>query len=175
MLLPVLKFCYICAFCHISLCWGRVYISICRKWIFLGVLWKLIWGWYFLLLIFFYVFFCILFTLSIDTYTLTHGGRVTHMYVNKLTIRGPDNVLSSDRRPVIIWTNSGLLLISNLGTNFSENTSEIHIFSFSKMSLKISSAKWPPFCLGLNVLNKHITRTEAERCCLTCATAECQN
>ena len=29
---------------------------------------------------------------------------------------------------------------------------EIHIFSFKKMYLKMSSAKWRPLCLGLNVL-----------------------
>ena len=30
---------------------------------------------------------------------------------------------------------------------------EILIFSFKKMRLKVSSAKRPPFCLGLNVLS----------------------
>ena len=29
---------------------------------------------------------------------------------------------------------------------------EILAFSFLKMRLKVSSAKWRPFCLGLNVL-----------------------
>ena len=29
---------------------------------------------------------------------------------------------------------------------------EIHIFSFKKIHLKMSSGKWRPFCLGLNVL-----------------------
>ena len=47
---------------------------------------------------------------------------------------------------------SGKLLIETLGTNFSEILIEIQIFSFKKMGLKMSSAKWQPFCLGLNVL-----------------------
>ena len=44
------------------------------------------------------------------------------------------------------------LLIRTLGTNFNEILSEIHIFSFKKMFLKMSSGKWRPLCFGLNVL-----------------------
>ena len=51
---------------------------------------------------------------------LTHWGRVTHIYVNKLTIIGSDNGLSPSWRQAIIWTNAGILLIGPLGTNFSE-------------------------------------------------------
>ena len=45
-----------------------------------------------------------------DTITLTHWGRVTHICVGNLTIIGPDNGLSPDRRQAIIWTNAGILL-----------------------------------------------------------------
>ena len=83
---------------------------------------------------------------------LTHWGWVTHIYVCKLTIIGSDNGLSPDRRPDIIWTNAGILLIWTLGTNFSEILSEIHTFSFKKMHLKLSSAKGRSFCISLNVL-----------------------
>ena len=83
---------------------------------------------------------------------LTHWGRVTHICVGKLTIIGSDNGLSPDRRQAIIITNVGILLIGTLGTNFSEILSEIHTFSFKEMHLKISSGRWQPFCLGLNVL-----------------------
>ena len=83
---------------------------------------------------------------------LTHWGRVTHICVSKQTNIGSDNGLSPGRRLAIIWTNAGILLIGPLGTNFSEISIEIHILSFKKMHLKISSAKWRPFCLGLNVL-----------------------
>ena len=83
---------------------------------------------------------------------LTHWGRVTHIWVSKLTVIGSDNGLSPGWRQAIIWTNAGILLIRTLGTNFSEILSEIHTFSFKKMHLKMSSGKWRPFCLGLYVL-----------------------
>ena len=91
---------------------------------------------------------------------LTHWGRVTHICVGKLTIIGSDNGLSPGRRQAIIWTNAGILLIGPLGTNFSEILIEILTFSFKKMRLKVSSAKWRLFCLGLNVLNKLIDVAE---------------
>ena len=83
---------------------------------------------------------------------LTHWGRLTHICISKVTIIGPDNGLSPGRRQAIIWTNDGMLLISPLGKNLSEILMEIHIFSFKKMPLKMSSAKCRPFCLGLNLL-----------------------
>ena len=84
--------------------------------------------------------------------SLTHWGRVTHICVGKLTVIGSDNGLSPARRQAIILTNSVILLIGLLGTNFSEILIGIQTFSFTKMHLKMSSAKWSPFCLGLNVL-----------------------
>ena len=83
---------------------------------------------------------------------LVHWGRVTHIYVSKLTIIGSDDDLSPGRRQAIIWTNAGILLIRTLGTNFSEILGKIPAFSFKKMHFKMSSAKWRPFFLGLNVL-----------------------
>ena len=71
----------------------------------------------------------------------THWGRVTQMCVSKLTTIGSDNGLSPGRRQAIIWTNAGVLLIGPLETNFSENSIEIHTFSFKKMRWKKSSAK----------------------------------
>ena len=67
------------------------------------------------------------------------------MFVSKLTIIGPDNDLAPGRRQTIIWTNAWILLIQTLGTNFSEKLSKIHAFSFRKMPLEMSSAKWRPF------------------------------
>ena len=86
--------------------------------------------------------------------TLTHWGWVAHICVSKLTIIGSDNGLSPGRRQAIIWTNAGILLIEPLGTNLSEILIGIQILSFKKMRLKMSSAKWRPFCLGLNVLSQ---------------------
>ena len=51
---------------------------------------------------------------------LTHWGRVTHICVGKLTNIGSDNGLSPGRRQAIIWTNSGILIIGPLETNFNE-------------------------------------------------------
>ena len=85
---------------------------------------------------------------------LTHWGWVTHICVGKLTIIGSDNGLSPRRRQAIIWTSAGILLIRPLGTNFSEILIRNQTFSFKKMHLKMSSAKWRPFYLGLNVLTK---------------------
>ena len=50
------------------------------------------------------------------------------------------------RRQVIIQTNACLFSIGPLGTNVSENLIKIQNFSFTKMHLKISSAKLGPFC-----------------------------
>ena len=75
-----------------------------------------------------------------------------YICVSNLTIIVSDNGLSPGRRQAIIWTNAGILLIGPLGTNFSEILIGIQTFSFKKMHLKMSSAKWRPLCLGLNVL-----------------------
>ena len=53
------------------------------------------------------------------------------------TIIGYDNGLSP-----------GILLTGPLGTHFSEILIAIHAFSFKKMYLKMSSAKWRPYCPG---------------------------
>ena len=87
---------------------------------------------------------------------LTHWGRVTHVCVCNLTIIGSDNGLSPGWCQAIIWTNAGILLIEPLGTNLSEILIGIQTFSFKKMRFKIPSAKWHPFCLGLNVLTLYI-------------------
>ena len=63
---------------------------------------------------------------------LTHWGRVTHICVSKLTNIGSDNGLSPGRRQAIIWTNTAILVIGPLGTNFSELLAGIQAFSFKK-------------------------------------------
>ena len=84
---------------------------------------------------------------------------MTHLCVGKLTIIGPDNGLSPVRRQAIIWTNAGISLIGPLGTKFSQILIAIHTFSFKKMHPKLSSAKWRPFFLGLNVLMHNHTKS----------------
>ena len=65
---------------------------------------------------------------------------------------GSNDGLSPGRRQAIIWINAGILLIGPLGTNFLKILIGIQTFSFKKMHLKTSSAKWRPFCLGLHRL-----------------------
>ena len=71
------------------------------------------------------------------------------IYVSKLIIIGSDNGigLSPVQRQAIIWTNTGILSLGPLWTNFNEILIEIDIFP-----LKKCIAKWLPFCLGLHVL-----------------------
>ena len=99
-------------------------------------------------------------TQSYNFLQLTHWGQVMHICVGKLTIIGSDNGLSPERRQAIIWTNAGILLIGPLGTNFSEILIEIKTFSLKKIRLKMSSAKWCSFRLGLNVLQEKGALTE---------------
>ena len=77
-------------------------------------------------------------------------GRI-YVSVNQAII-GSDNVLLPGQRYSIIWTNAGILLIVPLGTNFSEILIAILTFSFKEMHLKVSSVKWQPLCLALNML-----------------------
>ena len=57
-------------------------------------------------------------------------------------------VSSDHQHQAIIWTNAGLLLIGPLGTNFIK----LKTFLSKKMSLKMLSAKYQPFCHGINML-----------------------
>ena len=98
---------------------------------------------------------CVCYPIFCGDFVLTHWGRVTHICLSKVTIIVSDNGLSPGRRQAIIWNNAGILLIGPLGTNFIGILIEIHTFSFKKMHLKMSSGKWRPFCLGLNVLTKY--------------------
>ena len=67
------------------------------------------------------------------------------MYAGKLTIIGSDNGLSPGQRQAIIWTDTGTSLVRPYGANVSEILIGIQI---TKTQVKISPAKWRPFCLG---------------------------
>ena len=77
-----------------------------------------------------------------------------HICINKLTTIGSDNALSPGQRQAVIWTNAGILLIWTLETNFSEFLSKIDTFSLKKVHLKMLSAKWWQFFLGLSVVKE---------------------
>ena len=69
-----------------------------------------------------------------------------HLCVNKLTIIGSDDGLWPGR------CQAGILLIGPYVRNSSDIEIRIRRISLKKMHLKMSAAKWRPFCLGLNVL-----------------------
>ena len=100
--------------------------------------------------------------------SLTHWGRVTHKCISKLTTIGSNNGLSPGWHKAIILTNNGILLIGPLGKNFSEILIKIYRFSFKKMHLKMSSGKWRPFCLGLNVLKPTILAMSIDNPIIQC-------
>ena len=77
-----------------------------------------------------------------------------HIHIGNLTIIGSDNGLLPGRRQAIIWTNAGILLIWQLGINFSEILIKINTFSFNKMHLKKLFAKLHLFHIRLNELIK---------------------
>ena len=87
---------------------------------------------------------------------LTHWGCETPFCISKLSIRGSDNGLLPGQRQAIIWTNAGILLMGSPRTNFNEILIDIHTFSIKKIHFKISSGKWQPFCLSLNVFMTRI-------------------
>ena len=66
------------------------------------------------------------------------------MHLNNI---GSGNGLFPFQRHPITWTNA------DNWTTFSEIIIKIQIFSFKKMYVKISSAKWLPFCSGLIIIN----------------------
>ena len=79
------------------------------------------------------------------TNVFTHWGWVMHICVSKLTIIGSDNSSPPhSTKPLLIWP---------LGRNFSAILIKIHTISLKKINLNMSSGKWQPFCLGLNVLS----------------------
>ena len=91
---------------------------------------------------------------------------MTHTCVGNLTIIGSDNGLSPGRRQAIIWNNADLLSIGHLGTKFNEILIEILTFAFKKLRLKMSSAKWRPFCPGWDGLISYVYSVPAP--CVTC-------
>ena len=76
-----------------------------------------------------------------------HLGRVVYICVNKLWYHW-------FRNQTTIWINTDLFSVGTLGTNLSEISTKIQTFTSNYLHL-MSSAKWWPFCLTLNVLIKY--------------------
>ena len=90
-------------------------------------------------------------TFLINEMPLTHLGQMKHIYIRNGTIIGSDNGLLPGRCLAITWINAWILLFGSLGANFIGILFEIHAFSFKKMDLNLSPAKWRSFCLYLHV------------------------
>ena len=82
---------------------------------------------------------CLVLSIIKKPFGWTNWGRVTDICVIKLC-------------QDIIWTNAEMLLIGPWGTDFNDIYIKIQESSLMKMHLKMSSGKWPPFRLGLDVL-----------------------
>ena len=90
---------------------------------------------------------------------LTHCGVVTSygvVDIGQQIVSG--NGLSHVRRQSITWTKCWRVIQYELSrTNFNELWIKIPSFSFREIYLKVSSAKWRPFCPCLNSLEVPIT------------------
>ena len=65
---------------------------------------------------------------------------------------GLDNGLLPVGYHAITWHSASLLFIVLLGTNYSEILIKTLQFSYKKINLKMSSAKWPALLLDHNIL-----------------------
>ena len=86
-----------------------------------------------------------------------------HIYVCKLTIFDSDNGLSPSHYLNNCWN----IAKSTLGNRFQWNFNRNPNFFIKEMHLKMSSAKWRPFCHGLNVLT-HVIECCVVRCVFIC-------
>ena len=82
----------------------------------------------------------------------TYCCPMTDICFSRLCTIGSGDGLSPHRRQALTSTNVGLLSIRPEGTHFNEILFQNQIFSFNKMPLKMWSAIWQPFFIGLNVI-----------------------
>ena len=73
---------------------------------------------------------------------------MTHICVGKITGISSDNGLAPEQRQTIFWTNTGILLIGPLGTNFGEILIEVQAFFLNIIRLKMTSANIGYFVLA---------------------------
>ena len=76
------------------------------------------------------------------------------------TITGSNNGLSPRWCQAIIWIKCWNILSGPLWTKLSGYLIGINAFSFKEMHVGISSVKWRPFFLSLNVLTRHVKSWE---------------
>ena len=83
---------------------------------------------------------------------LTYWGRVTHLCVSKIVSLGSGYGISPGRCQAIFWTNVFCMVNWTVWEKRSGNfqSKSTHIY-LSNVHLKLSSAKWWPCCLVLNL------------------------
>ena len=100
---------------------------------------------------------------ELEDYNSTHLPIMPHICVSESGHHCFIYWIGAIRHQAIFWTNAGLLLVRPLGTIFSEILIKIRNFSFTKMHLKISSAKWrSPFVRGGDELKITATSTRGQ-------------
>ena len=72
-----------------------------------------------------------------------------------VSVIASDNWLSPGRRQAIIWTNAGISFIGPREQTAVKYLSK-YIISFKDLHFTMSSWKWRPFCLVLNVLSSSL-------------------
>ena len=77
--------------------------------------------------------------------------RPRNVYMHQWTGSALDQIMACSA-PSHYMNQCWFIVDWNLWKNYSEILIKIRIFSFKKMNLKMSSAKWWPCCLGCNVL-----------------------
>ena len=80
---------------------------------------------------------------------LMHSGRVTHIFVRKITIIGWNNGRSTGRRRAIFLTNAGNVVSWTIRNKIHWNLNRNLYIFIHWMLLKMPSASWWPFCLCL--------------------------
>ena len=93
----------------------------------------------------------------------TSKPRDSNIYVSKQGHHWFRYGSSPDQYQAIIWTSYGFLLIGTLGTDLNESWIEIPQFSYEKMNLKMSLARWQPF-FGSNMLKEKKVFSAVWRC-----------
>ena len=89
----------------------------------------------------------------------SHRGRVTHMCIGNITRITSDNVLPPGRQPSHYLNQCWNVVNWTLRNELKWILIEIQTFSFKIMHMKMSSAKWRPFYLGLNALTHSMCKT----------------
>ena len=94
---------------------------------------------------------------------LINWGRVTHICVSKINHHWSREWFVAWSAPSHYLNQCWIIVHWNLKNKLQWNLNKICTFTFKKMHLKMSSVKWRPFCLGLNMLRTIIQRQQTAK------------